>query len=209
LVACIFLAVGPPKLGTPFNVDAINAMTKQQLGCEMLGYIPFIARHPLAQALMEKNCESVMGLLFCSDEGKEWKEHFRPLGAFEKFVTEGQTVEVAEWFGGELREAHLQAFGCQGGYAGAKGWYGMWDQELFMQDELGNEGAKIEIPSLFVGGAGDTDVQSDFLSEWVTNLTVEKVKSGHWVHIERPEKVNKLIADFLHQQDILIAGLFN
>ena len=121
LSACVFLAVGPPRLGTPFNVDAINSMTKEQLGYEMLGYVPFISRGPDSESIMEKNAKCVMSLLFCADEKREWRHHFRPLGAFEKFVVEDKCVDIGKWFSPGLQEAHLDAFAKAGGFAGAQG----------------------------------------------------------------------------------------
>ncbi|EWG50671.1 hypothetical protein FVEG_16674 [Fusarium verticillioides 7600] len=80
--ALVFLAVGPPKLGTPFDVDMINTMTKQFLGYEMLGYIPWLADFT-TQEILEKNAETAMSLVFCRDR-EEWETWFHPLGKMEE-----------------------------------------------------------------------------------------------------------------------------
>lgn len=202
VAACVFLAVGPPRLGTPFNVDAINAMTKEQMGYEMLGYIPFVSRDSNAQTVMEKNATSVMSLLFAANESTDWPMRFRPSNTFKDFMTSGAEVDVAPWYTTELQRAHLQAFAKQGGYAGAKGWYSMWDQELFMLDEKGHEDTTIVVPSLFIGPEGESEMQVGFLKEWVDDLDIRPVKSGHWVHIEQAEVVNNLIAEFLQKHEL-------
>jgi pimeloyl-ACP methyl ester carboxylesterase len=195
--ACVFLAVGPPRLGTPFDVDAINRTTKGQMGYEMLGYIPFISRHPESQVIMEKHADSVMSLLFCANERDEWARHFRPANTFEKFVAGGKLVEIGGWYAQELQRAHLAAFGKDGGYAGAIGWYAMWDEELFKGDEVGLEQSRITVPGLFIGSGGENGMQAGFLKDWVNRLDVQEINGGHWVHLEKAKEVNELIAKFL------------
>ena len=202
LVACVFLTVGPPRLGTPFNVDAINAMAREKMGSEMLGYIPFISRNRDSQQIMEKNAASVMSLLFCANEKQDWSKHFRPAKAFETFVMGGQKVSIAPWYTLEMRKAHMDALGKDGGYAGAKRWYVMWDQELFAPDEVGYEDVKIEAPSLFIGPVEECEMQAGFLKEWTEDLKVHEVTAGHWVHIEQAEQVNKLIEHFLQDHGL-------
>jgi soluble epoxide hydrolase/lipid-phosphate phosphatase len=132
----VFLAVGPPRPNTPFKVDEINTMTKKMLGYEMLGYIPWLASDPTSQQALERNAESAMSLMFCSDK-REWDQWFHPLGKMKEFVEGGRRVSVKRWFGDELQAAHVEAFGRKDGYKGVRMWYGMWMRELFAEDEKG------------------------------------------------------------------------
>ena len=75
----VFLAVGPPRLGTPFDVDSINQTTRQHLGFELLGYIKWLATDPQAGPTLESHAEAAMSLVFCADHGV-WNDWFRPLG---------------------------------------------------------------------------------------------------------------------------------
>ncbi|KAG5803677.1 hypothetical protein H9Q74_002918 [Fusarium xylarioides] len=135
--ALAFLAVGPPKLGTPFDVDMINTMTKQFLGYEMLGYIPWLAEYS-SQETLEKNAEAAMSLLFCRDR-EEWESWFHPLGKMEEFVRQDRRLPIASWYTEDLQKAHLKAFGSNDGYKGVCRWYRMWIDNLFAPDEQGFE----------------------------------------------------------------------
>ncbi|KAF4949415.1 hypothetical protein FGADI_8928 [Fusarium gaditjirri] len=115
--AFVFLAVGPPRLGTPFDVDMINTMTKQFLGYEMLGYISWLAYYT-SQEILEKNAEAAMSLVFCRDR-EAWEAWFHPLGKMEEFVREDRRLPVASWYTDDLQQAHLKAFGSTDGYKGA------------------------------------------------------------------------------------------
>ncbi|KAL4727154.1 hypothetical protein ACLX1H_006055 [Fusarium chlamydosporum] len=141
----IFLSVGPPALGTPFDVDFINQMTKQMLGYEMLGYILWLADFD-SQPILEKNAEAAMSLVFCSDQ-KEWDKWYHPLGKMQGFVHEDRRLPVASWYTKDLQEAHLEAFGSLDGYKGVCRWYRMWKDNLFAPDEKGFEDFKIQQPS--------------------------------------------------------------
>ncbi|KAH7153254.1 Alpha/Beta hydrolase protein [Dactylonectria macrodidyma] len=179
--ALVFLAVGPPKLGTPFNVDAINQMTKQMLGFELLGYIPWLGTEA-SQPTLEQHAESAMSLMFCRDP-KEWDEWFHPLGKMKQFVTEDLRVPVGSWYSQDLQNSHMEAFGVKNGYRGVTRWYRMWLDNLFGPDEVGFEGFQMSQPQMLAG--------------WTPNLKMVKVDSGHWVHLERPDETNMAIHDFL------------
>ncbi|KAH8714402.1 hypothetical protein BGZ61DRAFT_492869 [Ilyonectria robusta] len=195
--ALVFLAVGPPRLGTPFNVKMINQMTKQMMGFELLGYIPWLAGD--AQATLEQHAESAMSLMFCHDH-KEWDEWFHPLGKMELFVTENRRVPVGSWYSEALQKKHLEAFGAKDGYKGVTRWYRMWLENLFAQDEVGFDGFQTSQPALFVvprEPESSAAQQQQMLAAWTPNLQTVKTDSGHWVHLERPDETNVAIQDFL------------
>lgn len=196
--ALVFLAVGPPRLGTPFDVDAINEMTKTALGFELLGYIPWLANDS-AQGALEMHAEAAMSLLFCRDH-EAWDEWFRPLGRMERFVVEDRRLPVGEWYTEELRRKHLEAFGRPDGYKGATRWYRMWMANLFAPDEVGFEDFCISQPTLFVvPREPETSAvqQEQILAAWTQNLKTIKVDSGHWMHLEKPHETNSAIESFL------------
>ncbi|KAJ4248718.1 hypothetical protein NW762_012556 [Fusarium torreyae] len=148
----IFFAVGPPKLGTPFDVDMINQMTKQFLGFELLGYIPWLADLS-SQTVLEEHAEAAMSLLFCRDR-KAWDEWFHPLGKMSDFVSNDRRVPIGEWYTQDLQKAHLEAFGSPDGYKGACRWYRMWKDNLFAPDEQGFEDVQLTQPVLFIVPSG-------------------------------------------------------
>ncbi|KAF4981390.1 hypothetical protein FZEAL_2820 [Fusarium zealandicum] len=194
----VFLAVGPPKLGTPFDVDMINRMTKEMMGFEMLGYIPWIA-DPAAHGVLEQHAEAAMSLMFCRDR-QEWDQWFHPLGKMKAFVSEDRRLPIGPWYTEELQKEHLKAFGVPGGYKGASGWYRMWMDNLFAADEKGLDGFQMTQSALFVvPGEPEQSMfqQKQMLSSWAPNLQTVTLDAGHWVHLERPEETNAAIHEFL------------
>ncbi|KAL5619669.1 hypothetical protein FOVSG1_001891 [Fusarium oxysporum f. sp. vasinfectum] len=196
--ALVFLAVGPPRLGTPFDVDMINTMTKQFLGYEMLGYIPWLADYR-SQELLEKNAEATMSLMFCRDR-EEWETWFHPLGKMEEFVREDRRLPIASWYTEDLQKAHLKAFGSHDGYKGVCRWYRMWKDNLFAPDGQGFEDFHISQPVLFIVPSEPEQSaaqQQQMLSSWTPNLQTVKLNTSHWIHIQAPSETNTTIQNFL------------
>lgn len=194
----IFLAVGPPPLGTPFDVDMINQMTKQVLGYEMLGYIPFLADLD-SQNILEQRAEAAMSLVFCRDR-KEWETWLHPLGKMHEFVREDRRVAIAPWYAEDLQQEHLKAFGSKDGYKGVCRWYRMWKDNLNVPDEKGFEDFKTENPVLFIvpsESAASMQQQQQMLSSWAPNLQTLRLDTSHWIHLEQPGQTNKAIQTFL------------
>lgn len=194
----VFIAVGPPPLGTPFDVDLINHMTKQMLGYEMLGYIPWLAELD-SQTILEKHAEAAMSLMFCRDR-EAWEEWFHPLGKMHGFVQENRRLPIASWYTQDLQEAHLKAFGSPDGYKGVCRWYRMWKDNLFAPDEKGFENFKIRQPVLFIVPShpqGSMTQQKQMLSSWAPNLQTVSLDTSHWLHLEQPDQTNTSIQAFL------------
>lgn len=195
----VFLAVGPPRLDTRFDVRAVKAATREVLGYELLGYIEWLGGSSPgdAQETLERHPESAMGLLFAADE-TVWETSLRPVGAMERFVSGDQRVEVGAWFPPDLRAKHLEVFGRRDGYKGAVRWYQMWMESPFAPDEVGWEEARLEMPTVLVVPKGQGgEQQRQMLAEWTPKLRTVEVKGGHWVHLQGREEVNKAIEDLL------------
>ncbi|KAG4282222.1 hypothetical protein FPRO04_13343 [Fusarium proliferatum] len=196
--ALVFLAVGPPKLGTPFDVDMINTMTKQFLGYEMLGYIPWLADYR-SQGVLEKNAEAAMSLIFCRDR-EEWESWFHPLRKMEEFVREDRRLPIASWYTEDLQKAHLKALGSADGYKGVCRWYRMWRDNLFAPDEQGYEDFCISQPVLFIVPSEPEQSaaqQQQMVSSWAPHLQTVKLNTSHWIHIQAPTETNTTIQNFL------------
>ncbi|RKL08547.1 hypothetical protein BFJ71_g1833 [Fusarium oxysporum] len=196
--ALVFLAVGPPRLGTPFDVDMINTMTKQFLGYEMLGYIPWLADYR-SQEILEKNAEAAMSLMFCRDR-EEWETWFHPVGKMDEFVREDRRLPIALWYTEDLQKAHLKAFDSHDGYKGVCRWYRMWKDNLFAPDEQGFEDFHISQPVLFIVPSEPEQSaaqQQQMLSSWTPNLQTVKLNTSHWIHIQAPSETNTTIQNFL------------
>ncbi|KAI5456620.1 hypothetical protein BGZ63DRAFT_417601 [Mariannaea sp. PMI_226] len=204
----VFLAVGPPRLGTPFHVNLVNQMTKRVLGFELLGYIPWLAgdnngddgggdEDGNAQATLENNAHSAMSLMFCRD-AQEWQKWFHPLGKMKEFVSTDQRLPIGSWYNAALQDKHLEAFGQRDGYKCVQ-WYRMWTKNMFGPDEVGWEDFQISQPVLLVvPQKPESAAQEDMLAAWTRMpLKTVRVESGHWVHLERAAETNEAIQEFI------------
>jgi soluble epoxide hydrolase/lipid-phosphate phosphatase len=197
----VFLAVGPPPPGTPFDVDMINRTTKETMGFELLGYIAWIGRDLDAENVLEAHAEAAMTLMFCADSNL-WNDWFHPMGKMKQFVTEDQRTPVGPWYSEDLQRKHLEAFGRPDGYKGATRWYRMWVENLFAPDEKGYETTEIQTPALFVlpkEPEASSQQQEKMLKQWVTNLDTVRLDSGHWIHLEKAGDTNEVIENFLQK----------
>ncbi|TQV90788.1 epoxide hydrolase [Cordyceps javanica] len=193
----VFLAVGSGKPAQKFDAEAIQQMTKKMAGVVMFGYLSWLGGEEDPHAVLERHAKSAMSLLFAADGG-EWMTWFHPLGAMKQFVTENRQIPVGEWYTPAMQDAHLAVFGAKDGYKGATRWYRMLVTNASLQEEeeaIAN--VKLEQPSIIVADAQSMPPQMGMLAEWVPNLTPKEVASGHWIHIERAEQVNRIIADFI------------
>ncbi|KAG6992574.1 hypothetical protein FocnCong_v019543 [Fusarium oxysporum f. sp. conglutinans] len=176
----------------------INTMTKQFLGYEMLGYIPWLADYR-SQEILQKNAEAAMSLMFCRDR-EEWETWFHPLGKTEEFVREDRRLPIALWYTEDLQKAHLKKFGSHDGYKGVCRWYRMWKDNLFAPDEQGFEDFHISQPVLFIVPSEPEQSaaqQQQMLSSWTPNLQTVKLNTSHWIHIQAPSETNTTIQNFL------------
>ncbi|KAK8039995.1 epoxide hydrolase [Apiospora rasikravindrae] len=199
LRAVAFLGIGPSSPGTTFDLDAINAITKEATGTEMLGYISYITRDAASQRMMELHAQSVMDILF-ADDPKTWNAHFHPLQGFKSFVEEGRRQNVGSWYPPELQRRHLATFGREGGHLGPAQYYKMLDGNLSVGDEAGFEGAQLAMPSLLVvpgAPASSRQMHVQMLQAWAPGLEVAMVDSGHWVHLEQREAMNAAVEGFV------------
>jgi pimeloyl-ACP methyl ester carboxylesterase len=151
---------------------------------------------PSAQHDLETHAESAMKLIFC-DEPELWNSDFRPAGAMKAFVTQDKEASVGPWFSSEMQKLHLELYKRSGGYKGAISWYKMMANNDSIADEQHLEDQMMEKPAMLIVPEHEAIQQKDTVSSWHTNLSVEPLSCGHWVHMERAAETNKIIEGFL------------
>ncbi|HSR22559.1 MAG TPA: alpha/beta hydrolase [Candidatus Eisenbacteria bacterium] len=95
---------------------------------------------------------------------------------------------------------HYAAVFARTGFTGGLNWYRNIDRNWELTPELAD--ARVEVPALFVAGAGDpvlAMMPAEGMEAWVTDLRgmVVVAGAGHWVQQERPAEVNEALARFL------------
>jgi pimeloyl-ACP methyl ester carboxylesterase len=95
---------------------------------------------------------------------------------------------------------HYVAEFSRTGFTGGINWYRNFDRNWERTEHLA--GAKVTVPSLFIGGSDDpvlTMSPPSVQDEWLTDHrgTVLVDGAGHWVQQEAPEQVNEALLGFL------------
>lgn len=112
-----FIAVGHRPPGSPFDLDAVNEMTREKVGAALFGYQYFFMRNERAQDILNEHVsgcavfgavdiqfynffvlqkDSFMSLMFGKDPSS-WKHHFAPRDALQKFLESDQRDELASY----------------------------------------------------------------------------------------------------------------
>lgn len=110
---------------------------------------------------------------------------------------------LPDWLPQADLDHYAEAF-SRTGFTGGLNWYRNFDRNWELTPELA--GARVEVPALFVAGAGDPVLAMTPVGEmeaWVTDLrgVVILPGAGHWVQQERPAEVNGALLEFLARLD--------
>jgi epoxide hydrolase A/B len=125
-------------------------------------------------------------------DGRGFVERLPEAGALPAWLTQAELDHYVEEF-------------ARTGFTGGINWYRNFDRNWALTEHL--DGAKVTVPSLFIGGTLDPVLLMTppaSMDGWVTdhrgNVLVEG--AGHWVQQEEPEAVNAALLDFLGQLQI-------
>jgi pimeloyl-ACP methyl ester carboxylesterase len=159
-----------------------------------------------AEAEIEADIRSSLAMALYSASGSAPPEHrWRPLFRADEGLLSSITMPEAlpDWFSPEDLDVYTRQFETTG-FRPALDWYRNIDRNWRLSAFLA--GAKLERPTLFIGGAldpllaGGPGRQSyDRLEENVPGLTRKVLLEGigHWIQQEAPEEVNRLLLEFL------------
>ncbi|MCO8126574.1 alpha/beta hydrolase [Acidimicrobiia bacterium EGI L10123] len=108
---------------------------------------------------------------------------------------------LPDWLTQEELDHYIEVF-SETGFTGGINWYRNFDRNWELTPQLA--GAKVEVPSFFVGGADDpvlTMSPPDGQEVWLTDHRGSVIidGAGHWVQQEAPEQVNAALLDFCDQ----------
>ena len=84
------------------------------------------------------------------------------------------------------------------GFTGSVNWYRNLDRNWHL---LADADPIIQQPTLMIYGDRDTIQKFDRLPEFVPNVEVVSLDSGHWIQQERPNELNETIVEWLRRQD--------
>jgi pimeloyl-ACP methyl ester carboxylesterase len=106
---------------------------------------------------------------------------------------------LPDWLTQEELDHYVAEF-SRTGFTGGLNWYRNMDRNWQLTEHVG--GAKVEVPSLFVGGSLDPVLlmsPPSVMDGWLTDHrgTVLVDDAGHWVQQEKPDAVNAALLEFL------------
>jgi pimeloyl-ACP methyl ester carboxylesterase len=84
------------------------------------------------------------------------------------------------------------------GFTGSINWYRNLDRNWHL---LADANPIIEQPALMIYGEQDLIPKFEGLSQFVPNVEEVSLDSGHWIQQEKPKETNKVILEWLKQQD--------
>jgi len=106
---------------------------------------------------------------------------------------------LPDWLSQQELDFYVSEF-TRTGFTGGLNWYRNFDRNWELTPQLA--GAKVEVPSLFIGGALDPVVRmappgrhDEHLTDHRGNVMVDG--AGHWVQQEKPDEVNAALLRFL------------
>ena len=165
------------SLNTPFQLHGTVRPTEafSQAADGRFNYIIYFQQPGRAEADIEPNIEAFL------------ETTMRRLATEESFITE-ETLKVFS-----------NAF-HKGGLTGPINYYRNFDRNWETTAHL--TGRKVTMPALMICAENDpilTPQMTNGMERHVPNLTTRLVKNcGHWTQQERPDEVNRLIIEFLH-----------
>ncbi|KNG48507.1 alpha/beta-hydrolase [Stemphylium lycopersici] len=205
LSALAILDVGYIAPGVDFNqtyVEAYNNITQAGLGYPILGYWPY-HNEPDAHVLMDANLDSLYTLLYTSNS-TTWIENFNEPGGLEKWLAADRRAAYGnEYITNSTREQWKAITRAQGGLEAPLKWYKSFMQGVNSADEEENRALSgmIGQPSLFIAADRDTvgvpAQQLIGMLPFAPAMQIRSVDSGHFVHIERADRVNEVLSEFL------------
>ncbi|EJD35451.1 alpha/beta-hydrolase [Auricularia subglabra TFB-10046 SS5] len=207
--AFAFFNVGyQPPSPMPFNLAAVLAWSKANLGTENIAYWEFFTKDD-ADKIIEQNFDSFTDLLHPTDIPKIWGEHIMVRGATEAFITQNKRVPRATYITDEEYDAMRKHLAGEGrGLRGPLNWYSAVVQGHNTTDdaELAKKGAKtVPQPVFYAACDGDVVGHPNFalgpLRALAKDLTVaEFLGAGHWVYLEHSDKLNQDLGKWLDEK---------
>ncbi|KAE8383449.1 putative epoxide hydrolase [Aspergillus bertholletiae] len=193
----VAVSYSPP--GNLFDIDAICEITKKMIGYETFGYWKW---HNTDEAAKDCNDHpaSVFTLLY-PDNPSLWKSDFAPEGKAAEFVRSGRITPLPSWYPLDEYTIRDRIF-AKGGYAGPLSWYKSAMRGADVEDEVAIPEADkpCAVPSLFVAAKQDyvcrVDLQSGTLKQGAPDGRIEEIDAGHWVQLEQPAALNRLLISF-------------
>ncbi|MCJ1396073.1 hypothetical protein MMC18_008961 [Xylographa bjoerkii] len=185
--------------GLVWDINMFIELTQNLFGYATYGYWPW---HNTEDAVKccNKNPVSVFSLLYPSDPDL-WMTDFCPVGKAAAFISGGKTTALPSWVSAEEFAVREQIL-TKGGYRGPLNWYkaAMRGINTADEDEVPPEHKPCPLPTLLIVSKLDYATRADMQimksTEWCPQLQIETLDCGHWIQLERPDELLRLLVRF-------------
>ncbi|KAL9112409.1 MAG: hypothetical protein Q9227_003251 [Pyrenula ochraceoflavens] len=197
LYGIVTVSVSYVEPGLVWDIDAFVQLTQQLFGYATYGYWKW---HNTEEAVKDCNEHpaSVFSLVYPTDP-LLWKSDFGPVGKAAEFVRSGKTTPLPSWYSLDEYTVRDRIF-AKSGFMGGLSWYKSAMQGINSSDEAEVSDKECPLPNLLVVSEQDyvtrADMQSAKSKEWVPDLRIETLDCGHWIQLERPDELFKLLEGF-------------
>ncbi|KAF2689512.1 hypothetical protein K458DRAFT_384149 [Lentithecium fluviatile CBS 122367] len=189
--ALVFVSVpySPPH---PFDLGALNALTKDAVGYEKYGYMSYFNETDAS------DINSVLPLsLVYPDKPELHKTELCSRGKIKEWVEARKTAPLPRWESQEEREARIKLFE-KGGWTGSTNWYKsvIRNIDADAESKISPTNFAITKPVIFMGGDMDYLTRPELMAhlaeqgkqeDWLPNVEFKTVTGGsHWLMLEQP-----------------------
>ncbi|KAL4996754.1 Alpha/Beta hydrolase protein [Aspergillus recurvatus] len=200
LLTVTFLGVPYSKPGEHFDLKAVNAQTRQFLGCELFGYLEFFTRSD-AGRILDQHSDSFFTLFYPADPSL-WVEHVGPTRAMEAWLLQDKKGPEPRYVTKTERQIH-QAI-MRNGHTSALQWYRALIGNINEQDELQAElDPALSMPVLMVRPQPsklELPGVEEQMKQVTRDFTFRRVSTmGHWVQLEAPDEINSTLKEFFER----------
>lgn len=200
---------GAPGRGlTSKTIEQINSVAQAKLGFSLFGYFLFFNEED-APKLLDGHSESVESLYFAADNeiGKKYKG---APGGLRAWLSEGRTAELPAYLMPEDHKHYQHAFSVEkGGYGPASNWYRASLRNINEEDEkkIPASAHILTHPTLLIASTNyfitATVNFPEQMRPFVPDLKVETVNGGHWLQLEKPDEVNRILDGFMGEKHLV------
>ncbi|KAI9739920.1 MAG: hypothetical protein M1818_004976 [Claussenomyces sp. TS43310] len=199
----VFMDIGYSVPGRGLSLDTINhvnAAVQAALGYSVFGYFKFFQDEDAA-SLLNDNCESAQSMFFSKDN-ELGKKYMGAEGGFRTWLTEGKVAPYPPFVSTEDKGYFRKQFSPDnGGFGPSINWYKAALADIDAEDvkEIPKERYTLLQPTLLISSDNFITATADFPSQmkpFAPNLVNKKLTTGHWIMLEQPDEVNKMLEEF-------------
>jgi pimeloyl-ACP methyl ester carboxylesterase len=160
-------------------------------------FVHFNRQYGVADAILEENAAQFLRNLFRKNVPLAMPEP----GMMMINLAKAETPLGEPLMSDEELAVYVSSFE-QSGFTGSINWYRNLDRNWHL---LADVNPIIKQPTLMIHGEQDMIPKFDRLAEFVPNVKVVSLNTGHCIQQEKPEETNQLILKWLEQQDTVLS----